>query len=295
MSGLIVTGARGCTGRMVVERALAEARPVILVGRDTVETLRGGDSHRASHDGTAAGLAPLLGDARGFTLVHCAAKNSPRDALGDAEALIDGNLRHGFSVIEAARAAGCTRVLNFGSFWQFDSQGQVAPVNSYAAMKVAFQVLLDYAAAAHGLACITLILSDTYGEQDPRPKLIPQLCAAARDGSVLEMSEGTQKISPLHLDDVTEAVAVAVGLVADATAAGRHAQYFVMGPEVLTIRALVALFESATGRSVPIRWGARLRLARLPEAPFVGGLPLPGWAPGVGLADGLRRAMAAAG
>ena len=109
------------------------------------------------------------------------------------------------------------------------------------------------------------------------------------------MSEGTQKIAPLHLDDVLEAVAVAVDLVSQPAALGRHATYFVMGPEVLTIRALAARFEQATGRAVPIRWGARPRLARLPEAPFLGGPRLPGWEPKVSLTDGLRRAMAAAG
>ena len=165
-------------------------------------------------------------------------------------------------------------------------------------MTTAFQVLIDYACSAHGMAAVTLFLSDTYGEQDPRQKLVNLLCATARSRVPLPMSEGTQQVAPVHLDDVLDvldAVPVAIELMLQAATKGTHARHFVVGAEVMSIRALVALFEQVTGHGLPILWGARPRLARIPETPFLGGERLPGWQPKVALADGLRRAMASAG
>lgn len=298
MSLLVLTGASGCLGGMIRDRAIALGLPLILLGRDHARHLSRDAERRAAHDGTATGMAGALlalapGGLADAVLVHCVAFNSPGDAPGDAERLVDGNIRFGFSALEAVRSAGGRRMVNFGSFWQFDAAGGPHPVNAYAAMKSAFQQILDYMADAHGLKIISLIVSDTYGESDPRPKLLIQLRAATLDRP-LTMSDGRQKIAPLHLDDLVGAVFITTRRLAVAGDRDRgwHERFLTAGAEVLSIRDMVAKVETCLGRPVPVLWGARPKLPRIPDEPFTSGARLPGWEPQVSLDEGLQRFFA---
>ena len=71
----------------------------------------------------------------------------------------------------------------------------------YAATKQAFTDLLVFYAEVEGLAVHTLELMDTYGPGDPRAKLIPFLLRAGAEGTTVEMTDGTQLIDLVHVDD----------------------------------------------------------------------------------------------
>ena len=292
---LIIIGSTGFIGGEFKRRAEEEGLPVVTVQRSTVSAPGG---QTAPHDATARGLADVLGRCDDAVVVNCAGFNSPADAAGEAEAVVDGNFRFPYQVLEAARANGGKRFVNLGSFWQFDASGEARPVNAYAAMKGAFQSVLDYAADAHAMRCVTLILSDTYSERDTRMKFLNAIKAAARDGVPLDMTDGYQCVSLLHLDDLLDALLQAVGYVgpSDASASdgpeGFHRVFFATGAEPVSVRRIVDILREELNVDVDARWGARARLARLPERPFTDGPRLPGWSPRVTLREGLRRVFA---
>lgn len=52
---------------------------------------------------------------------------------------------------------------------------------------------------------VSLKLSDTYGEQDTRPKLISTLKRDSQSGERLALSPGEQKLNILNFEDVVRA------------------------------------------------------------------------------------------
>lgn len=202
----------------------------------------------------------------------------------DIEPMVAANVGFGTALAEAvSRLPSCTFV-NTGTVWQHYDARDYSPVSLYAAMKQAFRDVLRYYEEVSGLPVVTLELTDTYGPGDPRLKLLPILLRAARAGTPLQMTDGTQLIDLLHVDDAVSALL--------ATAAGTPGStYGASGGETLTLRELVTRFESATGLTVAADWGARPARPREMLRPWMTADPPPGWAPKVALDDGLRALL----
>jgi nucleoside-diphosphate-sugar epimerase len=98
------------------------------------------------------------------------------------------------------------------------------------------------------------------------------------------MTDGTQLIDLLHVDDAVRALL--------ATAAGTPGTtYGASGGETLTLRELVARFESVSGLTVAAEWGARAARPREMLRPWMVSGPPPGWAPQVSLDAGIRALL----
>ena len=133
--------------------------------------------------------------------------------------LVDSNVLVGTQVAEAMLRAGCRGIVNTGTSWQRDARGAYDPVCLYAATKQAFEDVLTYYVSAEGFAATTLRLYDTYGPDDPRPKLVNALAGALRSGTPLSLSPGEQLLDLVHIDDVTAAFAAAGRRLLDGGAA----------------------------------------------------------------------------
>jgi nucleoside-diphosphate-sugar epimerase len=163
-------------------------------------------------------------------------------------------------------------------------------VSLYAATKQAFEDILAFYTDATPLRVISLHLFDTYGPDDPRPKLIQLLLKAARGGPGLSMPEGKQLLDFVHVDDVVNAFLLAAARLERGDGAPNET-FAVSAGERLSLRDLVALVERLVGHSLPVEFGARPYRAREVMQPWTRGEPIPGWAPQTSLESGLRRLL----
>ena len=83
------------------------------------------------------------------------------------------------------------------------------PLNLYAATKQAFSDLMAYYTDAGLLRAVTLVLSDTYGPDDHRPKVLNLIRDAALKGETIALSDGEQDYDVVHIDDVVRAFRMA--------------------------------------------------------------------------------------
>ena len=104
---------------------------------------------------------------------------------------------------------------------------------------------------------MTLRLTDTYGPDDERAKLLPFLLQAARSGTELSMSPGEQRVTFVHVDDVVDAILLALvtpGLTGEVWNVGSG--------EVVTVRDCLERIEALTGKQGLVLYGARPYIAR---------------------------------
>lgn len=276
----LVTGATGFVGGHLVRHLVADGWTVDALVRDSGAALADGTNIRpipARIDDLIAVVAGIQPD----VCFHLATAFRGVHVPEDIEPMVKANVGFGTALAESvSRLPSCTFV-NTGTVWQHYDAREYSPVSLYAAMKQAFGDVLRYYEEVTGLAVVTLELTDTYGPGDPRLKLLPILLRAARAGTRLQMTDGTQLIDLLHVDDAVRALL--------ATAAGTPGStYGASGGETLTVRELVTRFESATGLTVDAEWGARAARPREMLRPWMTAAPPPGWAPKVALDDGMR-------
>lgn len=283
----VVTGATGFIGQNFMAHTQAAGRPAIAL-------LRAGADDNAlpgslTYDGSIAELAAALIEVKATTVVHCAAAFSPADEPDDTEAMLAANLDLPVRLLQAARLAGVRQFLNIGSLWEHNASGARAPVNLYAAMKTAFEDMLIYMTEAHRLSAITLKLSDTYGPDDTRPKLIPHLKSLIDTGQTLKMTAATQTVCYCHIDDICAAMLQACDALASNIPG--HNMYVVEGDTPMILRDMITLVVEALPGRLKVAFDAVPVDGRKPAVPWVGGPRLPGWSPKITLKQGLVAAL----
>lgn len=202
------------------------------------------------------------------------------------QALIESNILFGNHLLEAMVASDVKYFINTSTSWEHYENKDYSPVNLYAATKRAFQDIMQFYIEAKGVQAITLKLFDTYGPDDPRPKLMNLLKRIAETGEILSMSPGKQQIDLVHIDDVVQAYLIAAErLLEDKVQC--HEIYGVGAGNPLSLRELVSILEKETGRKMNIEWGGRPYREREVMTIWDDYTLLPGWEQKIPLDEGL--------
>ena len=287
---ILMTGATGFVGSRASRGLVDDGHVVFALIRAGSD--RGRLDRRIAvveHDGQTETLARSIENVAPDVCVHCAARFVAVHQTADVDALIESNLNFGAQLLEALGRAGTRRFVTFGTAWQHFHTDDYQPVSLYAATKQAFRDLAQYYIDAQGWQAIELQLSDTYGPGDTRGKVIALLVNAARDGRRLAMSPGEQIVNFVHIDDVVQAVRIAIARTEE-LAPGAFESVSLRGEENLTLRSFAALVAEIAGLPVDIDWGARPYRPREVMQPWLGPL-LPGWHPRRTIQDGLREVI----
>ena len=151
---------------------------------------------------------------------------------------------------------GVTKLINTGTSWQHYENEDYNPVCLYAATKQAFEDMLKFYVEASELKVITLKLFDTYGPDDPRPKLFTLLRRVAEEQTELAMSPGEQLIDLVYIDDVIEGYLLAARRLMDNSVSGME-DYAISSGKQISLKELVAIYGRTIGKQLPIKWGGR--------------------------------------
>jgi len=288
----LLTGGSGFIGSHLARRLIRDGWEVHMVtsprsNRDQLQDIAADVTFHV-HDGSSAGMSGIVAGVKPLVVFHLASLFLSEHTAEQVEPLLRSNVLFGTQLVEAMTANGVRLLVNTGTSWEHYCSKPYSPVNLYAATKQAFESILQYYVEAKGLRAVTLKLFDTYGPDDPRPKLFTLLRRIADEQKPLGMSPGEQMIDLVYIDDVVEAfVSSAERLFAKAVEG--HERYAVSSGTPLRLRELVELYGRVTGRSLPIEWGGRPYRDREVMVPWNSGTTLPGWQPKVGLEEGIRR------
>lgn len=287
----LVTGASGFVGHHVATQLVDEGWSVSVLIRPTTDVLIL-DNIKDSiefykDDGTVDFVDRMVHAVHPDVIFHIAASVAMDDTPNEIQQMINSNLGLGIQILESMRKHGCPHLVNTGTFWSYSEVGEPDPVNTYAAMKLAMEQLIDFYTSASDISVITLNLCDVYGPRDWRPKLLNQLRKALDSGQQLELTPGAQLINLVHVSDVARAYLVAAENLLSFGVSG-HAKYSVSSTEQHSVKKLIERINEVSGREVPVLLGALSYRTREIMVPWHGDR-LPNWKPEVDLTSGLHE------
>ena len=284
----LVTGATGFVGRHLVLRLVREGWKVHIVIREGskhgIPELAQAINH--AHDGTTEGMIALVAEAKPDAVFHLASLFLSQHEPKDIASLVLSNILFGNQLLEAMRINGVSQFINTGTSWQHFNNEDYNPVCLYAATKQAFEDILAYYIEAASIKAITLQLFDTYGPEDPRPKLFHLLEKTAKSQEPLSMSPGEQLIDLVYIDDVIDAYLCAHKEL-ETMAAGRQV-YAVSSGNPIPLKVLVQQYAEITKQTIAVNWGARPYRYREVLVPWNRGKRMEGWLPKISLIKGIR-------
>jgi nucleoside-diphosphate-sugar epimerase len=285
----LVTGATGYIGSNLVQGLLAEnwAVDILVRPNSKLDALKSSVGSIGIHeyDGSTRSMFNIVAKANPDTIFHIASLFLAQHKLADVESLVNSNILFATQMVDAMAANGVKQLINTGTSWQHFNNNPYNPVNLYAATKQAFEAMLAYYIEAHGLKVSTLVIFDTYGPNDPRPKLISVLWRAALTQQTLCMSPGDQLIDLVHIEDVIRAFILAAEQLPNQPAG--HARYGISSGAPMSLRDLVQSFEAATKTTIPIKWGGRPYRSREVMIPWDCFSRLPRWQPKIAFPAGI--------
>jgi UDP-glucose 4-epimerase len=171
---ILVTGAAGFIGSHVAETLVAAGHEVIglddLSTGDQANVPAGMDLH--VHDIRGSRAADLVARVKPDVLCHHAAQVSVRRSVTDPATDADINVVGSLRMFEAARAAGCRRIVFastggaiYGEQSQFPAgeDHPARPVSPYGVAKLAVEHYLHVYAVEHGIRAACLRYANVYG------------------------------------------------------------------------------------------------------------------------------------
>jgi nucleoside-diphosphate-sugar epimerase len=291
----LVTGGTGFVGSNLCRSLVKNGWRVHIIAHDTGATLLDDIRDQLDihvHDGSTASMSSIMAAVMPDMVFHLASLFLSEHTVQDIDRLIISNVLFGTQLLEAMAEHGVNKIVNTGTSWQHYGNEAYSPVNLYAATKQAFEDVMCYYVEAKGIKAITLKLFDTYGPNDPRPKLFHLLEKLAHEGSSLPMSPGEQIIDLVHVTDVVAAFEIASNRLGHGLVES-HEKYAVSSGNPMTLKEVVELFGRVFGRKLAIEWGCRPYRVREVMNLWDKGKRLPGWSQTYSLETGINDLLTA--
>lgn len=290
MKRVLITGITGYIGSNLA-RSLYEKYEVYGLVREPINTEYINDFRNQIrlfvYDGTYESVLRIMQEIQPDTVYHLASLYTGNHRADQILTMHQSNLLLGNFILEAMAACGVQNFV-FASSVMCHYHGEMYnPLNLYAATKQAFSDIMKYYTEARNIHSLTLVLTDSYGPNDHRRKILNLLKDAAGNRTKIEMSEGSQIYDVLYIDDIVNAFEMAGLLLEKQTSASSIYQLY--STEAKTLRETVELMQTAAGVPIQIEWGKRPQSTREIKESVRVYESLPGWQPRVSLQEGLKR------
>lgn len=258
MPKVLITGGSGYIGQNIVTRLLSDTRAsiVLLSGKKSPREKKPRITYY-NYDSTTFDIYDVMKKEKPDIVIHLAGYFCAEHTPADVPQLIDSNIRFGVQLLDAMAQAGVGKLINTGSYWErYRQDTAYHPVNLYAALKRAFEDVLQFYSEAHGLRTITMELYDIYGIGDTRNKLVPSLIRFMRDKSPFLMSPGRQYVDFVYISDVVNAYMAAMKYLVKSEAPVNERVAIGSGKPIRLDR-FIKLFERVFRGSVVVEFGKR--------------------------------------
>lgn len=293
-AAILITGGTGFVGARLVA-ALKKRFPLsplyLCVRPGSESKVREVGALPLVYDGTSKSLSSWsLSTTQEVHVFHLATCFRSQHAFTDLDEMISANLGLGIYLLDWLRNFDSALFLNVGSFAQYNSGVSVSQ-NLYVATKNAFETFVDFYSQSN-LKCknATVYLSDTYGPNDPRPKVLNLLINASREKRELKLSPGRQELSLLHVDDACAGIIAAYLARLNGDEIG-PLRYSLASNEIKPLIEIASLVEGATGNYGYYKFGS-LPYRNKEVMKFVPAFsPPPKWQPSRSLADGIAELL----
>ena len=287
---VVVTGATGFVGSHLVNALLEKGYEVFVISRlesDFSSLKKIDETHIFRYSGDIMQMVSFFKKIQPIGVFHLASKFIAEHKTEEVDTLINSNILFSTQLLEAMKEANVKNLINTGTSWQYYNNDDYNPVCLYAATKQAFEAIIEYYIQAGDFKVITLVLFDTYGENDTRPKLMNLLKKVATEGTALDMSAGEQQLSLVHIADVCRAFILAFEML-ETQQINKHKHYAIISDEIYSLKEIVQIFEQQTNKNLNITFGKRPYRKREVMEVWDKGEKLPNWKAEISLVEGMK-------
>lgn len=288
---LLITGATGFVGTNFILKLYRKHAITAFVRKDSDMSKIKDFCTPSCHDESSDDLVDFVKREEFDGVVHLATYYQPSHSSEDFFKMLNSNVVFGSSLLEALSFCPPSFFINTITFSQFANASSYNPAGLYDATKQAFCDIMRFYASKMPTIFCNLLLYNTYGANDNRPKIFNLWNKIANTQNIIEMSKGEQKIDISHIDDVIHGFETLIDLCKNKQVPTLST--FTLENQRHTLRELAQIFEHATSTKLPIAWGAKpYRYNEIMEPISSSNSTfqkLPHWEPKISLLEGIKQ------
>ena len=145
-------------------------------------------------------------------VIHAATFYSKEDNEKNIRKIINANILLGTYLLEFSKNFKIDKFINITTNWENYNGILENPKNFYAASKLAFSKICDYYLKKNkNTKFFSLYLSDTFGSNDKRIKLIPSIKKIINTRKQIKLASNNIYLNILNIEDVVEAINIVLG------------------------------------------------------------------------------------
>ena len=277
-TSILLTGGAGYIGAATADALIAAGMRVVILddlSSGHMDTIPNEASFKTGGYGETDKMEELLRDARIDVIVHCGAKSIVAESDEHPDRYFANNVEGSLNLLNAACNVGVKRMVFSSSAAVYGAPTSstineataLAPVNTYGATKVAFELALRSFADAYEMQSVSLRYFNVAGStervrerHDPETHLLPRLIHAAESGEPFFIygndyatPDGSALRDYVHVADVAAANLAGVNyLLRDGAPTGHNAVNIGSGVGT-SVKQAISAVERATKRTVNVQ------------------------------------------
>ena len=212
MKTIIITGSNGFIGSNLVNALCKKNKLVLLLrGKKKSKNVKYVSNKNISfiYFKNNIELERILKKTRGSWLIHCATHYVKNHHSNDIGKIINSNIEFGTILLNNLNAMRVKNFINFSTVWENYNGIKDNPNNLYSASKQAFEKIIKYYKIKNiKIKFYSLIIADTYGRYDKRPKLINILKKNILNKKETKIISKNLYINLLNVSDIVSGICI---------------------------------------------------------------------------------------
>ncbi len=254
---VLLTGGSGFIGKNLIKQ-LSKNHNITAILRPTSKISEISSFCKIYHyDGDLNKLISLFKKEKFNTIIHLATCYKPSHTPDDISEIIQANITLGVCILEAIKQNKLPCIfINTITFSQFAKPPSYSPASLYDSTKQAFLDIIKYYSTEMPFCFFSnLMLYNTYGHNDPRPKIFNLWNQSLKNNISIEMSNGDQLLDFSHIDDVINGFEILINLCIKKEIDNNS--IFTLQNQRYSLKELEEFFSQIKNKKIPIIWGAK--------------------------------------
>ena len=210
MKTILITGASGFIGSNLTDTLSKKYKLVLLLRHkknSKKNNLNLNKNISLKYFKNNKELKNILKKIKASALIHCATHYVKKHQPEDLVKIIGSNIEFGTILLDNLNIMGVRKFINFSTIWENYNGIKDNPYNLYAASKQAFEKIMKYYQINNPkIKFYDLMISDTYGKNDKRQKIINVLKKNINIGKETTIVSKNLYINLLDIRDIVSGV-----------------------------------------------------------------------------------------
>tara|TARA_B100000989_G_scaffold166430_1_gene124437 strand:- start:1768 stop:2619 length:852 start_codon:yes stop_codon:yes gene_type:complete len=246
---ILITGCTGFIGSNILKR-LKNNNKVYIILRKKIKNAKFNDKNiKEIYYNNYSELLKKLKKLQVDLVIHTATHYSKSHNLDDLGNFSNSNILLGNIILENLKIMKAKKFINFSTVWEDYNGIQNNYFNLYSAYKKAFSIILNYYKKKQPQTKFyELMISDTFGSNDKRKKIINVLRENYKKNVTTKIISKNLFINLLNVEDVTDAVVLIIKKKI------KPEKYLIKNPVNFNLNKIIKKFNESSYKKIKIRW-----------------------------------------